>query len=121
MSQYEADPRAEELQLLRQLRRAQPTLATTQSATITVLDRLVMKGEAMSWPWPGGPGYVFEITATGYRTALQEELTSLLKAKLLGVEITREALEEAVDIMERWLADLQAHGELAFLDRMRAM
>jgi len=63
---YEADPRQEELQLLRQLERS-TRLATTHSATIAIMDRLVQNGEAMAWPWPDGPGYIFEITATGMR------------------------------------------------------
>ena len=69
---YTADPRQEELQLLRQLDRS-TRLATTHSATIAILDRLLLAGEAMSWPWPDGPGYIFEITATGKRHAARLE------------------------------------------------
>lgn len=61
-----ADPRKEEQQLLRQLGR-NTRLASTHSATIAIMDRLVQNGEAMAWPWPEGPGYIFEITATGMR------------------------------------------------------
>lgn len=72
MTEYTADPRAEELQLLRQLERS-IRIASTHSATIAIMDRLVRNGEAMAWPWPDGPGYIFEITATGKREA--ERLT----------------------------------------------
>lgn len=70
--QNKAEPRKEEQQLLRQLER-DPRLASTHSATIAILDRLVAKGEAMSWPWPDGPGYIFEITATGKRNVARLE------------------------------------------------
>ena len=64
MSQYVADPRAEELQLLRQI--ARQNINTTHSATYDIGKRLEANGEAMGW-WDTAAQYNLEITAKGIK------------------------------------------------------
>jgi len=64
LTTYDADPRAEELQLLRQINRQ--TTCSNHSATVATAHRLQERGEAMMWPWKDG--YAIEATAKGRRT-----------------------------------------------------
>ncbi|WEK04535.1 MAG: hypothetical protein P0Y65_20560 [Candidatus Devosia phytovorans] len=66
----EPNPRAGELQLLRQLLRAPGPIQITHSATVAILDRLEANGEAFSWADYDCKLFA-DITATG-RKALDE-------------------------------------------------
>lgn len=76
MSAYSADPRAEELQLLRQLsrmaRNKHVRVISNHPATLDVAKRLEAKNEAVIFAWAFGPGvspaWAIEIAAAGRRT-----------------------------------------------------
>lgn len=102
-----ADPRAEELQLLRQLKR-QPC-ALYHASSIVILGRLLSNGEAMSWPHEDHT--VADITQAGVRAIWEDQLSIRLKSHLLGKPVSPETIAEAVRVCEAWLVDLIASGD----------
>lgn len=64
MGQYQSDPRAEEIQLLRQCQRQ--AINTRHTATYDIAKRLEAKGETMGW-WEPDATYSVEITAAGIK------------------------------------------------------